>query len=417
MKRLLLFAFLLFPSLASAQCNGIFANNTVCGNITGSSNLPRPTNPSAFLGAAGGLNGQIQYNNAGALGGLTDTEVTARINVFTGLLSGAAPASGGGTVNYLRADGTWAPPTSSAAVTLPQGRITLTSGTPITTTDVVGATTIYYTPYYGTNVVVYNGTVFISAPTGGELSVVLGANWTTNTNYDWFIGYDGATLRFCSGPAWSSAVLRGSGAGTTEITQVSGIYLNANSITCRYGNATTFTCAVQRCTYIGTSRTTGAGQMEDSNAKRFIYNTFNQVLRTMLVVEATASWAYSTADYQQANASAANQLAYIAGLVGSPVTANVITVVLNSTATPRIVYAGIGVDSTTINGRTTSNFTRIGDATLSSAGGPTAQYFGYTQLGYHYLAWLEKGAGTDTQTWFGVSGSDYQTGIYGTLVQ
>jgi len=72
MKRLLfVLALWLAPFSAFAQCNGVFPNNTVCGNITGAGNLPRPTNPTAFLGAAGGTAGQIQYNNAGALGGFT----------------------------------------------------------------------------------------------------------------------------------------------------------------------------------------------------------------------------------------------------------------------------------------------------------------------------------------------------------
>lgn len=72
MKKLLLALALIFaPAAASAQCNGVFPNNTVCGNVTGSPNVPIPTNPSAFLGAAGGANGQIQYNNGGALGGFT----------------------------------------------------------------------------------------------------------------------------------------------------------------------------------------------------------------------------------------------------------------------------------------------------------------------------------------------------------
>lgn len=80
MKRFLLaLALLLTPSFALAQCNGVFANNTVCGNATGSTNTPRATNPSAFLGAAGGTNGQIQYNNAGALGGLTNTQVRTQL--------------------------------------------------------------------------------------------------------------------------------------------------------------------------------------------------------------------------------------------------------------------------------------------------------------------------------------------------
>lgn len=70
MKRLLLLAALLaLPTEVFAQCNGTFPNNTVCGNITGSANLPRAMSPASFLGAAGGTNGQIQYNNSSALGG------------------------------------------------------------------------------------------------------------------------------------------------------------------------------------------------------------------------------------------------------------------------------------------------------------------------------------------------------------
>lgn len=84
MKKLLLALALLLPNSAFAQCNGTFPNNTVCGNVTGSANLPRATNPSAFLGAAGGTNGQQQYNNAGALGGFTQSgDVT--VNTSTGV--------------------------------------------------------------------------------------------------------------------------------------------------------------------------------------------------------------------------------------------------------------------------------------------------------------------------------------------
>lgn len=41
---------------------------------------------------------------------LTSTQVTADLNLFTTLLQGLVPQSGGGTVNFLRADGTWATP-------------------------------------------------------------------------------------------------------------------------------------------------------------------------------------------------------------------------------------------------------------------------------------------------------------------
>ena len=71
--------------------------------------------------------GQIQYNNSGAFGGLTNTQLTADINAFSSSLSGAVPASGGGTTNFLRADGTFATPPGSGGLTV--GTTTITSGT------------------------------------------------------------------------------------------------------------------------------------------------------------------------------------------------------------------------------------------------------------------------------------------------
>ena len=46
---------------------------------------------------------------------LTGTEATALLDNFTSAAKGLAPASGGGTTNFLRADGTWAAPASGGA--------------------------------------------------------------------------------------------------------------------------------------------------------------------------------------------------------------------------------------------------------------------------------------------------------------
>lgn len=46
---------------------------------------------------------------------LTGTEVTALLDVFTATEQGLAPASGGGTANFLRADGTWSAPAGGGA--------------------------------------------------------------------------------------------------------------------------------------------------------------------------------------------------------------------------------------------------------------------------------------------------------------
>lgn len=48
---------------------------------------------------------------------LTPTQVTSMLDAFASGSKGLAPASGGGTANFLRADATWASPTASVAYT------------------------------------------------------------------------------------------------------------------------------------------------------------------------------------------------------------------------------------------------------------------------------------------------------------
>lgn len=111
MKKLLLaLALFCIPSMAMAQCNGVFPNNTVCGNATGASNTPRVTSPAAFLGAAGGTNGQVQVNVAGALGGLTPTQLTAIVNNVTASLPGLIPAFPNDATKFFNGVGAYAVP-------------------------------------------------------------------------------------------------------------------------------------------------------------------------------------------------------------------------------------------------------------------------------------------------------------------
>src|SRR5687767_2364478 len=92
MKKLLLaFALMLIcTEVGHSQCNGVFPNNTACGNITGSSQLPRPIPLSSFPpgppSPPGGSPGQIQYNNAGAFGGFTASG-DAQVNTGTGVVT------------------------------------------------------------------------------------------------------------------------------------------------------------------------------------------------------------------------------------------------------------------------------------------------------------------------------------------
>lgn len=87
MKKLLLVLILLLaPSLAFAQCNGVFPPLTICGTVAGG--IPKPVSTSVLTGIPGGSNGQIQFNNAGAFGGFAATvdvptgAVTASVNFY-----------------------------------------------------------------------------------------------------------------------------------------------------------------------------------------------------------------------------------------------------------------------------------------------------------------------------------------------
>jgi hypothetical protein len=61
----------------------------------------------------------------------------------------------------------------SPNVVTAQGRLTLTSGVPVTTADVAGVGTIYYTPSTGRLVPLWDGAQFVPTSIGVELSNVL----------------------------------------------------------------------------------------------------------------------------------------------------------------------------------------------------------------------------------------------------
>ena len=92
-------------------------------NFTGGTQDVFCTAPAAYLLPAG-ANTQIQYNNAGAFGGSanftynsgTDTLTVGKLVSanFTSAAQGLVPASGGGTANFLRADGNFAAPPATA---------------------------------------------------------------------------------------------------------------------------------------------------------------------------------------------------------------------------------------------------------------------------------------------------------------
>jgi hypothetical protein len=269
----------------------------------------------------------------------------------------------------------------------PGGRLTLTTAVPVTTADVTAATNVFYTPYTSNALMLWDGSRWV--PTVfSQLTLALGTT-TSGKPHDvfCFLTAGAATLEKL---IWTNDTTR-----ATDISLQDGRY-------CKTGDKTRL--------YLGTFYTTSTTATEDSKAKRFLWNMYNRRLRTMEVLEATASWAYSTATPRQANASTANQLDYVCGLAEDNVSANItINQVNNSTATARLVFAAVGVDQLAAG----SGGTEFGNCTSAVPANPAARYIGIPGVGRHYLAWLEVGGGTDTQTWSSGNLSGIQGSVLG----
>lgn len=108
------------------------------------------------------------------------------------------------------ADLAWAIPSQPVA---PQGRLTLSSGEPVMTADQTGKTSIFYTPYTGGFVPIYDGTAFV--PTAfAERSNDLTQSATGKAGplaagpyqvIDAFVWNDSGTIRLTRGPKWIKA--------------------------------------------------------------------------------------------------------------------------------------------------------------------------------------------------------------------
>jgi hypothetical protein len=278
------------------------------------------------------------------------------------------------------------------------GRLTLTTLTPVPLGGVSGATTIYFTPYNGNQIAIYNGSSW-DVLTLSEVSIAVGTK-TNATNYDIF-GFNSSgvlTLEFSA--AWNS--------DTTIFS--SGPYASArplqDGVPVKSTDGTTID-ATRR--YLGTVRTSSTTTVDDTSASRWVFNQYNRVARAMISpTEGTASWSYSTASYRQANANANNQLDYVSGDKALLVTAVVHAVVSSSTV--QAVGVGIGQDSTTVNGA--ANY---GSSVSTTPASIPAYYYGYPGLGRHVMTWLESGAGSGTQTWYGTNSvvTRTQSGITG----
>jgi lysophospholipase L1-like esterase len=177
------------PPILYNNSTGVFseqvANTSQNGYLTS-------TDWNTFNGKQAALSGTGYLKFSGTTPSyLTPTQATADLNLFTTSLQGLTPASGGGTTNFLRADGTWAaPPGGGGSGTV----TTFSAGTlsPLFTTSVANATTTpaltFTLSTASANTAFGNFTGSTATPSFGKVPVAAFATGTANT----LLGYDGS---------------------------------------------------------------------------------------------------------------------------------------------------------------------------------------------------------------------------------
>lgn len=277
----------------------------------------------------------------------------------------------------------WTAINSSSAANVipsPQGYLTPTSATPVIPGDVTSATSVFYTPYVGNLIPIYNGTSF-SPIIFAELSCALVSAHAANTLYDFFVFNNSGVLTLVTGPAWSTSTpgsgARGTGAGTTQISRVNGIWVNTVSMTGRNGS-TTYTVAANQGTYVGSLYIdAAAGQVTcnrsaGQNRKWGIWNAYNRQNIVLYVDDPTASWTYSNTATRASNNSPSSYTASFFN-AGSGTTCNG-GVILQGLAEEEVDIMFTQTMNLGLNNNTNGGSIRIGINSISSSSGKFASY-------------------------------------------
>ncbi len=350
--------------------------------------------------AAGRVLTTTNINALYGTGGATDM---TGANGSVGGVHGLAPAPAAtDNVKFLRGDATWATPTTTVTTGLAiEGRLTVTPGTAITTSDVTAATTVYFTPYNGSRIALHDGSSTWTTIVFAETSIAVPG--TTSTMYDLF-GYSNSGTLALEALAWTNDTTR-----ATALTLQNGVWVKTGATTRRY---------------LGSFRTTTvSGQTEDSAANRLVWSIVD-VARIVACQISTASWNYTTNTLRAVNASTtagSTRFNFIRGLNEKPLSVTAESVfTINSGFATAVVKTAIGLDIIIINAGYLQGFVSAYGSDTASPGNVgsnlIAKYLAYPTVGYHFMQQLEAVSmssisGSPSVTFIGGSLNTGMTGI------
>lgn len=352
-------------TLATVNSNvGSFGSATQCTSVTvNAKGLITAASQATCTPAVGSITGMgtnvpawlITPSSANLRAAITD-ETGTGLAYFQGGDIGTPSAGNGSNLTNLNASQLAAgivPNARLNATFVPNGRLTLVSGSPVmSVANTTAAGTMLFTPYNGNLVPIYDGTNF--TPTVfTELSNV-NANSATgsagpaavanNSCYDYFVWSNAGTPTLTRGPAWTNTSTRSAG---TALARTSGVLLNSVSIT----NGP----AANRGTYVGTACSNGtatfdwingAGASGGTAAVFSIWNMYNRDKMSTTVSDTGTGYTYTSATIRQARASAGNQISFVAGLQEDGFTATMVGQVNTVAASGATAMWGVGLNST-----------------------------------------------------------------------
>lgn len=265
------------------------------------------------------------------------------------------------------------------------GRLTLTSNTPVTSGDVTAATSVYFCPYKGNKVPHSDGSN-VYHNTFSQITISLSGK-TANTNQDIFVYDSNADGIDDTGELvqWTNNTTR-----ATSVIYSLGVPVKNGAVT---------------RTFVGTVRITGTtGQCEDSKANRYVWNNFNRVPRTLSSINTATSYTYSTKTWRQFNNGTGSiQLNLVNGLSEDAIITSA-TAFFSTSNAGRAGYVGIGINSTSTNSAQLTGSNTLNQSTPQSI---RADYSGTLSVGLNNIYPLEAGNGSITTTWYGTGNDSF----------
>lgn len=272
-----------------------------------------------------------------------------------------------------------------------EGRLTLTTGTPVTTADVTAATSVFFTPYTGNLLALFDTSRWVIRKFP-ELEIDLGSD-TANKPYDIF-AYDNDGVVAIERLVWTNDTTR-----ATALVLQDGVLVKTGATDRRY---------------LGSYRTTSAaGQTESSFARRLVSNYYNQVdLLLRAALETANSYTYTTATLRQANNNTANQVDVMVGVAENTIRIEVLAQAQNST--PEIIRS-VAIGQSSTSAKVANSYADSASGEVNERTPMHAVAVLIPAAGYHYFTWLEQSTATGACTWVGDNGdaSTFQSGISG----